>query len=121
LKRLFEKPKEVPDEVTQEVPVLEVEERVSAPDIETEPLYVKSMELQDAVEVNEVAEEIRRGNIIIADIQEFLRRDPAELRRVVEQLKDVCKRYGGDIGKLTDTKIIMTPKFIRIQFRRAAS
>jgi SepF-like predicted cell division protein (DUF552 family) len=120
-KRLFEKPKETPDEVTQEVPVLEVEDRPVGPDIETEPIYVKSMELKDTVEVNEIAEEVRRGNIVIADIQEFLRRDPAELRGMVEQLKEVCKRYGGDIGKLTDTKIIMTPKFIRIQFRRSAS
>ena len=92
LKRLFEKPKETPDEITQEVPVLEVEDRSLAPNLETEPIYVKSMELKDTVEINEVAEEVRRGNIVIADIQEFLRRDPSELRGMVEQLKD-CLLY----------------------------
>lgn len=121
IKKIFERPKEVPSDIAQEIPVLEVEDRsIAAPDLETEPIYVKSMELRDVVEVQEIVDEVRRGNILVVDIEEFLRRDPSELRRAVDEMKEVTKKFGGDIGKLTDTKIIITPKFIKIQFRRAA-
>jgi SepF-like predicted cell division protein (DUF552 family) len=120
IRKLFERPKEIPPEIAKEVPVLEVEERPIAPDLEVEPIFVKSVELKDVVEVQEAAEEVRKGNIIVVDIEELLRRDPGELRRAVEQLKDISRRLGGDIGKLTDSKILMTPRFIKIQFRRAA-
>jgi SepF-like predicted cell division protein (DUF552 family) len=119
IKKLFERPKEIPPEIANEVPVVEVEERPIAPDLEVEPIFVKSVELKDVVEVQEAAEEVRKGNIIVVDIEELLRR-PDELRRAVEQLKDISRRLGGDIGKLTDSKIILTPRFIKIQFRRAA-
>lgn len=120
IKKIFEKPKDVSPEIAKEVPVLEVEDSTVAPDLEVEPIFVKSVELKDPVEVQEVSEEVRRGNIVVADIEEILRQDPGELRRTVEQLKEVARKLGGDIGKLTDTKVIITPKFIKIQFRRAA-
>jgi SepF-like predicted cell division protein (DUF552 family) len=42
------------------------------------------------------------------------------VRQTVEQLKVISKKVGGDIGKLSDSKIIATPKFVKIQFRKAA-
>ena len=120
IKKIFEKPKDVSPEIAKEVPVLEVEDSTVAPDLEVEPIFVKSVELKDPVEVQEVSEEVRRGNIVVVDIEEILRQDPGELRRAVEQLKEIARKLGGDIGKLTDSKVIITPKFIKIQFRRAA-
>jgi SepF-like predicted cell division protein (DUF552 family) len=119
-KKLFEKPKEVPSEVTEEVQVLEVEERRMPEAIEIEPIYIKSFELKDSATLQDVRDELQRGNILIIDVSTLFSQEPMEVRQTVEQLKAISKKVGGDIGKLSESKIIATPKFVRIQFRKAA-
>jgi SepF-like predicted cell division protein (DUF552 family) len=119
-KKLFEKPKEVPSEVAQEIQVLEVEERRMPEAIEVEPIYIKSFELKDSAALQDARDELQRGNILIIDMSALLSQDPMEVRQTVEQLKVISKKVGGDIGKLSDSKIIATPKFVKIQFRKAA-
>lgn len=41
-------------------------------------------------------------------------RDPGELRRLIEQLKGICKGIGGDIVGIGDSRILVTPANIRI-------
>ena len=106
-------------EPAEEVPVLEIEE-VSRPKplAEVEPIYVKSMELQSLVDVQEAAEELRAGNIMVLDISTLMNQDPAELKRAIDQLKGICQAIGGDVGRLTESKVIATPRFVNIQFKR---
>jgi len=43
------------------------------------------------------------------------------LKRVIDQLKGVTQGVGGDIGRLTESKVIATPKFVKIQFKKMGS
>lgn len=120
LKKLFEKPKEVTSEVAREVHVLEVEEQPAPPVLEAEPIYIKSMDLKDSGGLQDARDELQRGNILVIDISSLLGQDPMEVKQTVEQLKLISQKVGGDIGKLTDSKIIATPRFVKIHFKKVA-
>lgn len=108
------------EEITREVPVVEVEDVGKEKGIgRLEPVYVKSMELSSLIDVQEVSNELRAGNIIVLDIGTLMNQDPAELKRAIDQLKGICRAIGGDIGRLTESKVIATPRFIHIQFKGA--
>lgn len=108
-------------ETVEEVSILEVEEARAPKRLgNLEPIYVKSMELRSLVDVQEAADELRTGNIMILDISTLMNQDPAELKRAIDQLKGICQAIGGDVGRLTESKVIATPKFVNIQFKKSA-
>jgi len=108
------------EEITQEVPVVEVEEAAVAKRIsEIEPIFVKSMAMQNLADVQGVANELRVGNIVVIDITSLMEQDPADLKRAIDQLKGICQGIGGDVGRLTETKVLATPKFVRILFKES--
>lgn len=122
LKRLLGSKSEVKLETVEEVPIMEVEEKVVGRPrgiSELEPIYVKSMDLHSLVDVQEVADQLRAGNIMILDITTLMNQDPGELKRAIDQLKGICQAIGGDVGRLTESKVIATPRFINIQFKKA--
>lgn len=107
-------------EVSPEVPVMEIEDihKIKSSN-ELEPIYVKSMELRSLVDVQEVADELRTGNIMILEISTLMNQDPEELKRAIDQIKGICQAIGGDVGRLTESKVIATPRFVTIQFKKA--
>lgn len=119
LKRMFGKP-ELKPEVVEEVPVMEIEEARprGTSKLELEPIYIKSMELHSLVDIQEVSNELRAGNIMILDISSLMNQDPVELKRAIDQLRGICQTFGGDVGRLTESKVIATPRFVNIQFKR---
>ncbi|MBE0447826.1 MAG: cell division protein SepF [Actinobacteria bacterium] len=121
LKRLFRGRSEVKSETVEEIPTMEIDEEAIAKPrgiSEPEPIYVKSMDLHSLVDVQEVADELRAGNIVILDITTLMNQDPVELKRAIDQLKGICHTIGGDVGHLTESKVIATPKFVNIQFKK---
>ena len=125
LKKIFTKAPARPrsEEIESEVPILEVEEAPREEEVEAgklEPIYVKSVDLQSLNDVQSIANELKSGNMVIIDITALMNQDPAELKRAIDQLKGICHGIGGDIGRLTESKVLVTPRFIRIQFKRAA-
>lgn len=108
-------------EVDSEIPVVEISE---TPDIggvgEIEPIYVKSMDLNTIVDIQRAANELQSGNIAILNISPLMDEDPEELKRAVDQLRGITEGMGGDIGRLSESKVIATPKFVRIKFKETA-
>ncbi len=105
-------------ESVADVPVIEVDEssetkRTSA----IEPIIVKSIDLNALVDVQEAGNELRDGNIVILNISPLMDEDPAELKRAVDQLRGIASEVNGDVGRLSESRIIATPKLVRIQFK----
>ncbi len=121
LKKLFGQPSSGPTTI-EEVPFTEVEDIKRSGKLgDIEPIYVKSMELNSLTDVQEAADELRAGNIMILDISSLMNHDPNELKRAIDQLKGICQGIGGDMGRLTDTKVIATPKFVNLQFKKSTA
>jgi hypothetical protein len=66
---------------------VDLEERVTS----VEPIYVKRFELTSLPDVQVIAEELKRGNILIIGITQLLNKDPEELKQAIEQLKGICQ------------------------------
>ena len=105
-------------ESSGEIPIIEVAETRETQRVgEIEPIIIKSVDLTSVVDIQEVSGELRNGNIIILNISPLMDDDPAELKRAVDQLKDVAADIGGDVGRLSESRIIATPDLVQIQFR----
>jgi SepF-like predicted cell division protein (DUF552 family) len=75
--------------------------------------------MQSLADVQGVANELRLGNIVVIDITSLMEQDSADLKRAIDQLKGICQGIGGDVGRLTETKVLATPKFVRILFKES--
>lgn len=126
LKNIFSRKKKSSSEESSEgsadIPVIEVTETREMERVnQIEPILVKSMELDSIVDVQEVGNELRDGNIIILNISPLMDEDPTELKRAVDQLKGTASEIGGDVGRLSESRIIATPELVRIQFSKGAA
>jgi len=107
-------------EIAKEVPVLEVEPGTEVRKLSEAEILVKSMTLQSLADVPNVASEVQAGNILVLDISALMEQDPADLKRAIDQLKGISQGIGGDVGRLSETKVLVTPRFVHIQFKKEA-
>jgi SepF-like predicted cell division protein (DUF552 family) len=110
-KRIFQRPSGTPEGVQV------VESEVKEERLGIEPIYIKSMNLESSEDLKKVGDELRAGNIVILNIASFMSRDVEGLKQAIAQLKGMCYAIGGDIGRLGDSWIVATPKYVTIQFR----
>ncbi|HHF09784.1 MAG TPA: DUF552 domain-containing protein [Methanomicrobia archaeon] len=76
--------------------------------------YVKPMTIRNELDIQKITKELNDGNIVLGNVTPIAERDPGELRRLIEQLKGICKGIGGDIVGIGDSRILVTPANIRI-------
>ena len=76
--------------------------------------YVKPIMIRSESDVQKITKELNDGNIVLGNVTPLAERDPGELRRLVEQLKGICKGIGGDIVGIGDSRILVTPSNIRV-------
>src|SRR5437867_9666327 len=84
------------------------------------PLYVKALPLQELDDVERIKIEIRTGNILIIRITPLARRSVDETKLAITELTDHVKSIGGDIARLGEERIVITPPGVRI-WRREVS
>jgi hypothetical protein len=99
---------------------LDVEEYMNAAemddvDIMHEPAehYVKPVALEQQEDVEQIKNELAEGNIVLMNIKEMSKR-PNTLKTIVDDLKENVEKINGDIARIDDEKILLTPKKIKI-------
>ncbi len=63
-------------------------------------------------EVDSIKRELAKGNVVFLDFSEFLEddsNDTVDLKRGIEQLRGYCQETGGDIGRIGEELLILTP------------
>lgn len=81
---------------------------------ESDIIYIKSIDLENLSNIQQVSGELEKGNIVIVYIGRLQYGQNRELRRVVDQLRGVCRNTGGDIAQLGQDYIVVTPPFVKI-------
>src|SRR5216683_2684448 len=84
------------------------------------PLYVKAVPLQELDDVEVIKTEIRTGNILIVRITPLARKSVDETKLAITELTDHVKSIGGDIARLGEERIVITPPGVKIWRREAA-
>jgi len=108
-------------DITKLKSVLEEEpDKHLAPQDESDVIYIKSMDLQGLSDIQQVSGELEGGNIVIMYIGRLHYGQSRELRRVVDQLRGICRSIGGDIAQLGQDYIVITPSFVKI-YKKSSS
>lgn len=79
--------------------------------------YVKPVALESAAIIPEIKEELKHGNLILLNISPMLKKEKA-LQDVISNLKVYANSIRGDIARIDNDKILLTPNRIKIVKRR---
>ncbi len=88
--------------------------------ISPSPVYVKALPLQELHDVESIKAETRTGNILIVRITPLARKSVDETKLAITELTDHAKSIGGDIARLGEERIVITPPGVRIWRREVA-
>ena len=99
---------------------LDVEEYMNSAELENvdvlnEPadFYVKPVALQQESDLALIEAELKKKNLILLNISGLLKR-PNTLKGMVERLKIYVKKTNGDIARIDEEKILLTPSKVKI-------
>jgi SepF-like predicted cell division protein (DUF552 family) len=99
---------------------LDVEEYMNSAELENvdvlnEPadFYVKPVALQQESDLALIEAELKKKNLILLNITALLKR-PNTLKGMVERLKMYVKKTNGDIARIDEEKILLTPSKVKI-------
>lgn len=101
---------------------LEVEEVSETPSTAVQPsVYVKALMLRDMADVDTVKTEVKDGNVVILRITPLAKRSTADVKRAIDELCKYVEAIGGDIARLGEERIVVTPVSIRIWRKKPQS
>ncbi|HKX81917.1 MAG TPA: cell division protein SepF [Nitrososphaera sp.] len=78
------------------------------------PVYLKALTLRDVTDISSIKEDIKKHMIIILRVTPLAQKDVEELRKVVEELYSYSQSSGGDIARLGEERIVITPPGVKI-------
>ncbi len=99
---------------------IDVEEYMNAAemddvDVMHEPAdhYIKPVALQQQTDIELIKKELGSNNIILMNISEMAKR-PNTLKAIIDDLKTYVDKVDGDIARIDQDKILLTPGKIKI-------
>ncbi len=78
------------------------------------PVYLKALTLRDVTDVSSIKDDIKKHMILILRVTPLAQKDVEELRKVVEELYSYSQSTGGDIARLGEERIVITPPGVKI-------
>lgn len=79
--------------------------------------YVKPIALQSENDTKIVKEELQAKNLVLLNIAP-LTKNPAKLKIAVDELKTHARNINGDIARIDEDKILLTPTNVKIVKKR---
>lgn len=76
--------------------------------------YVRAMPLKDLKDLDQIEQVSSAGNVVIIKITPIAKRSVEETKIAINQLSDFAKRIGGDIARLGEERVVLTPSGMRI-------
>ncbi len=77
-------------------------------------IYVKALPLNDLLDVQSIKDEVNAGNIIILRIAPLAKKSIDDVKTAVSELCDFVKSINGDIARLGEERIVITPPSVKI-------
>jgi hypothetical protein len=96
--------KETEEKPTAEIPAMGHPEKV----------YLKALPLRVLNDVEMVKQEVKSGNILILKVSPLAEKSLDDVKEAISQLIEFTQTVGGDIARLGEERIVITPAFIRI-------
>ena len=77
-------------------------------------IYLKSQSIRNTEDVQRIKDEISRRMILILKITPLAQKSVGDLKKVVEELYEFTTSMGGDIARLGEERVVVTPPGVRI-------
>lgn len=82
-------------------------------------VYLKALPLRALEDVKVVKDEVESGNILILRITPLARKSVEDVRQAVNELCEFVEHVGGDIARLGEERVVVTPSSVRIWREKA--
>lgn len=83
--------------------------------------YLKAMPLRSLDDVDIVKNEVGSGNILILKVSPLARKSLEDVKRAVNELCEFIGSIGGDIARLGEERVVVTPSSVRIWREKTAT
>jgi SepF-like predicted cell division protein (DUF552 family) len=77
-------------------------------------VYLKAITLRDPVEVQLIKEDLQNQMIVIIRVTPLAQKSVDELRTVIDDLYKFVQSAGGDIARLGEERVVITPSKVKI-------
>jgi len=77
-------------------------------------MWVKPYALEQVIDLEKVIDELKNGNIVLLNIEPLYKKNTIKLRQAVSELKGMITDLNGDIARLSEQKILITPSGVKI-------
>lgn len=99
---------------------IDIEEVLNSMDSEEEDVYqdadalVKPILLNNDADKDIAIAEAKKGNILLLNIADISKRNPIKLRDFISQIKKEVESINGDIARISQDKVLVTPSRVKI-------
>jgi len=77
-------------------------------------VYLRALPLRALEDVEVVKNEVKSGNILILRITPLAKKSVEDVKQAVNELCEFVEHVGGDIARLGEERVVVTPSSIRI-------
>ncbi|MDH5448142.1 MAG: cell division protein SepF [Candidatus Bathyarchaeota archaeon] len=77
-------------------------------------IYLKAMPLRNLSDLDTIKREVKSGNIIIVKVSPLANKSIKDIKKAVNELCEFVKTVDGDIARLGEERIVITPSGVRI-------
>jgi len=82
--------------------------------MQKEPIYLKAITLRDISDLQGIKEDARKHIILIIRVTPLAQKDTDNLRKAIDDLYNYVKTAGGDIARLGEERVVITPPNVKI-------
>ena len=80
--------------------------------------FVKPMDLVVDADVDAIMKEVKDGNIALVNIADLAKRNAQKLKELVGILKEQVKAIDGDVARISQGRVLVTPSKVKIIKRK---
>ena len=78
------------------------------------PIYLKAITIRDINDMSSIKDEVKKDIILILRVTPLAQKDVEELRKIIEELYRYVRSTGGDIARLGEERVVVTPPSVKI-------
>ncbi|KYH41647.1 MAG: hypothetical protein AYL31_004030 [Candidatus Bathyarchaeota archaeon B26-1] len=83
-------------------------------------VYLKAIPLKVLDDVDVIKREVKSGNILIVKVSPLAKKSIDDVKRAVSELCEFTELIGGDIARLGEERVVITPAFVKIWRERTS-
>ncbi len=76
--------------------------------------YIKAIPLKAYEDVDIIKSEVRAGNIVITNVSPLAKNNIEDVKRAINELNEYAAMIAGDIARLGEERVILTPRTVKI-------